>query len=55
MVLCHSHHHTTSKPLSPVQFFEKTSWLVSAGDEMMYVDLQWVRISEFPSHPTTHH
>ena len=37
------------------QFFEKTSWLVSAGDEMMYVDLQWVRISEFPSHPTTHH
>lgn len=29
--------------------FEKTSWLVEDGDLMMWVQLDWVRVSDYPS------
>ena len=28
------------------EFFEKTSWMVMQGDQMMYIELDWVRISD---------
>lgn len=31
------------------EFFEKISWIVSAGDQMMWIDLDSVRISDMPT------
>lgn len=36
------------------EFFEKTSWLITDGDEMMYVALDSVGIVDFPGSPIGH-